>query len=99
MKFQRLDKLLMQIPGERFGENVGGHFRELKVFQSNEAVSAGIPNMVILDCNVLGPLIESWLFNKLKSTLVVGKNSLWYVVCTSNLMIEPFEPNGLSGGL
>jgi len=71
----------------------------VKVFQRNETVPEGIPDMMILDGNVVGPLIEPWLFNKLKRTLVVTEESLWCIVRTSNFMVEALEPNSFPGGL
>jgi len=55
--------------------------------------------MVILNCNMFGPLVESWLLNKLESTLVIGEKSLRLVIGTTNLMIESLDPNCLPGGL
>jgi len=55
--------------------------------------------MVILNCNMVGPLVESWLLNKLEGTLVIAEKSLRLVIGTSNLMIESLDPNRLPGGL
>jgi len=55
--------------------------------------------MVILNCNIFGPLVESWLLNKLERTLVIAEMSLRLVSGTSNLMIGSLNPNHLPGGL